>query len=242
MEECINEIIEGSEIYNSELYLLICKSGYILDDNICVPKCYETCMLCTEFSMVISNQKCIECKEGYFLENGNCIKVQEITINSLKSDMHCLKAPNGDCIPTFPDGTNEFFLNNSLLESYTHNYITIDEFKYQIRKNISSYINSSKIIDGSNFLATILSSDDINPLIQLNNGISAFDLGNCTNVLKEHYEISEKENLMIINIEIKNDMNIDEYNSFKLNKKTQLEISINLINNSFKNYFCDNNI
>ena len=36
--ECINEIIEGSEIYNSELYLLICKSGYILDDNICVPK------------------------------------------------------------------------------------------------------------------------------------------------------------------------------------------------------------
>ena len=47
---------------------------------------------------------------------------------------------------------------------------------------------------------------------------------------------------MIINIEIKNDMNIDEYNSFKLNKKTQLEISINLINNNFKNYFCDNNI
>ena len=47
---------------------------------------------------------------------------------------------------------------------------------------------------------------------------------------------------MIINIEIKNDMNINEYNSFKLNKKTQLEISINLINNSFKNYFCDNNI
>ena len=67
-------------------------------------------------------------------------------------------------------------------------------------------------------------------------------LGNCTNVLKERYEISEKENLMIINIEIKNDMNIDEYNSFKLNKKTQLEISINLINNNFKDYFCDNNI
>ena len=27
--ECLNEIIEGSEIYNSKLNLLVCKSGYI---------------------------------------------------------------------------------------------------------------------------------------------------------------------------------------------------------------------
>ena len=73
--DCLSDIIEGSEIYNSRLYLLVCKSGYILYDNKCIPHCFETCRLCTEFSMDISNQKCIYCKEGYFLENENCIKI-----------------------------------------------------------------------------------------------------------------------------------------------------------------------
>ena len=70
--ECLNEIIEGSEIYNSKLNLLVCKSGYILNDNKCIPHCYERCKLCYEFSMDTLNQKCIECKEGFSLENGNC--------------------------------------------------------------------------------------------------------------------------------------------------------------------------
>ena len=53
------------------------------------------------------------------------------------------------------------------------------------------------------------------------------DLGKCTNVLKEHYNISENENLIIMNMEMKNDKNEDnnnDDNSFILRKNTQLEV------------------
>ena len=123
--------------------------------------------------------------------------------------------PEGDCVTTCPNGTYQFSLNNSCLKSCPNNYkinnykciiksfdkfTKIDEFKNQIRNDITSYVNSSKVINGSNFLAIVLSSDNINPEEQLKNGISAFNLGNCTNVLKEHYDIKKEENLIILNM------------------------------------------
>ena len=80
--KCLEEIIENSEIYNSELYLLICKSGYILYDNKCVSHCYENCESCSDFSMDISNQKCKTCKEGYSLINENCIEILSTIIRT----------------------------------------------------------------------------------------------------------------------------------------------------------------
>ena len=71
--QCLNKTINGSEVYNSELYLLACKSGYILKDNNCILNCYETCELCTNYSIDISNQNCITCKDGYSLDNSNCV-------------------------------------------------------------------------------------------------------------------------------------------------------------------------
>ena len=65
---------------------------------------------------------------------------------------------------------------------------------------------------------------------QLKNGISAVDLGNCTNVIKEYYNISQEENLIILNMETKNDesqkneSNNNDDKSFNLGKNTQLEI------------------
>ena len=90
-----------------------------------------------------------------------------------------------------------------------------------------SYVNSTKVINGSNFLAVILSSDNINPEEQIKNGISAVDLGNCTNILKEYYDIDEKENLYILNMEIKNDKNESDNNNdelLNLAKNNQLGI------------------
>ena len=101
---------------------------------------------------------------------------------------------------------------------------SIDEFKNKILNDITSYINSSKVINGSNFQAVILSSDDMNPEVQIKNGISAVDLSNCTNVIKEYYNITKEENLIILNMEIKNEQNENEGNSFIIEKNTQLEI------------------
>ena len=151
---------------------------------------------------------------------------------------------DGKCVLTCPSGTFHFSLNNSCLDSCPPNYeinknkclissfgldMAVNDFKNQIKNDISSYVNSSKVINGSNFLAVVLSSDDINPEDQLKNGISTFDLGNCTNVIKEYYNIPKDENLIIFNIETKNEESQKNESSsnnkaFNLGKSTQLEI------------------
>ena len=58
---------------------------------------------------------------------------------------------------------------------------------------------------------------------QINNGISAIDLGNCTQIIKEYYNISKNESLIILNIETKNERNNND-TFFNLGKSTQIEI------------------
>ena len=75
----------------------------------------------------------------------------------------------------------------------------------------------------------ILLSNDINPEDQIKKGISGIDLGNCTNVIKEYHKIPLEENLIVLNMELKNNesqYNYDGDKSFNLGKNTQLEINI----------------
>ena len=153
--------------------------------------------------------------------------------------------PYGDCVSICPNDTFKFEPNNTCLKScpkdYDINhqnecikkieYVTLSELKAQIIKNISTLINtvnSSKIINGSDFIAVIMPSDNTDPEAQLKNGISAIDLGNCTNVIKEYYNISPDENLYILNIESKRNetKKLGENNdkSFNLGKNMQIEI------------------
>ena len=97
--------------------------------------------------------------------------------------------------------------------------------------NISDFINtenSSKVYNGSDFIALILSSDNIEPKEQISKGISAIDLGNCTNVIKEHYNISQNESFYVLNIELKKNKTEKSEekinNSFDLGKEVQIEI------------------
>jgi len=73
---------------------------------------------------------------------------------------------------------------------------TLTQLKEIISNDISSYIDSSNVINGTNFLAMVLSSDNINPEEQLKNGISAIDLGNCINTIKAQNHIEKDENLI----------------------------------------------
>ena len=83
-----------------------------------------------------------------------------------------------------PSGTHEFTLNRTCLTNCPEYYIvnnnkcvikpfdintSLDEFKDQIKSDITLYINSSKLINCSNFLSIISTSDEINPKEQLNN-------------------------------------------------------------------------
>ena len=163
--ECLNEIIEGSENYISRFYLLVCKRGYILNDNKCIPHCYERCKICSEFSMDILNQKCIECKEGYSLENGNCIK----KINNINFDSM-----------TFGEFRN-FFIDN----------------------NISLYVNSSNIINGSDFIASISFSNDTIVNNQIRFLTSSINIEICPQLIFQ-YNISDNDSLIILITQIKN--------------------------------------
>ena len=148
-----------------------------------------------------------------------------------------------DYLFSCPNGTFLFSLNNSCLNSCPHNYeisnnkcvfnsfdteTTLAEFKNQISSNITSYVNSFRVITGANFLAMVLSSDNMDPQEQLKNGISAVDLGNCTNAIKNKYKMKKEENLIVVNTELKSNesqnMKSNDDKSFILGKNTKLEI------------------
>ena len=94
-------------------------------------------------------------------------------------------------------------------------------------KNISLYTNSSNVINGTDFLAMIYSVDDMEPKEQLKKGISAIDLGNCTKIIKDYYNISQEESFLVLNIESKKNQtkkNNNNDNSFDLGKNIHIEI------------------
>ena len=62
--------------------------------------------------------------------------------------------------------------------------LTYNEFKSQLSNDISLNVNSSKIIQEKDFIAIILSSDNMGPKEQIKNVISAIDLSNCINDIK----------------------------------------------------------
>ena len=244
----INSIDEiSSNCYNNESI----KQGYYLNRNISPfkwEKCHERCDKCDKGSN-LTNMNCLSCKTNLINErtskfyyfnysNGNCIET---------CPNNSLITPIGDCVFICPNDTYEYKLNNSCLEKCPNDYeinkqrnkcilkvfneIKASELKNEIRDDITSYVNSSSIINGSDFIAVVLNSDDMDPKEQLKNGISAIDLGDCSDIIKKYYNISEDENLIILNIEyknikeIKNESEVDNMdNSFKLGKNIQLEI------------------
>ena len=203
----VAEFREKYNCYNNESI----NEGYYLskEETLIWKKCYERCKTCNSEGND-NNMNCLSCKSDlinnktnkifYFnLINGNCIETCED---------NKLITPIGDCVTECPNGTYEYSLNNSCLYICPDNYeinnelnkcifktfsqkTKISEFKNQIMSNISAFANSSNVINGSDFLAVILPSDDMNPEEQLKKGISAVNLGNCTEVIKEYYNISK---------------------------------------------------
>ena len=114
----------------------------------------------------------------------------------------------------------------NIMEKPFDKQISLEDFKSEISNNIISFMNSSELFNGTDFIAVFLSSDNLEPKEQLKKGISAIDLGNCTQIIKKHYNISEDENLIIVNMESKNNKNnIDnDDSSFDIGKNNQIEI------------------
>ena len=177
-------------------------------------KCYEYCATC-DFQGTKNNMHCNSCKKDiideitkkpiYFkLSNGNCIK-------SCPENLYLTYG--GDCVEVCPNATYGYDPNTSCVGTCPVNYqinsvrkkcelvkldddVTPSKFKDTITNNLTLYIDSKKVINGSNFKAQIISSSDLDPIEQIKNGISVLYLGNCINTLKKHYNIPNDDDLI----------------------------------------------
>ena len=73
---CLNSPPNGSVIYDKELCLLICQEGFhLVNDTVCEKDiiCYNTCNSCEKEPIDEFHQNCLDCKEDYLFENGNCL-------------------------------------------------------------------------------------------------------------------------------------------------------------------------
>ena len=208
-----------------------CFNGLYLDNNSCKENCSEGY---TPTRIDIDSDyyfECVQCYQNncYNNETNNVLNEpkESIIINEIKNDNMSTISLNTEY--AIISNKENVLIGSNEIKPFDKD-LTLIEFKNQILNDIASYVNSSKVINGSNFLAIVLSSDSLDPVEQVKNGIPSFDLGNCTNIIKEYYNISYEENLIILNIELKNDENQkNESNnnndkSFVLGKKTQLEI------------------
>ena len=158
---------------------------------------------------------CIKCSEGYYKTEDsktNCILESLIPPNYSKNKSDNIYYKNL-VIPTTQIISETYKnINNSQL---------IFDF---ITSNITtSVINNSEVIQ---FIST---SDKMSIEEQLKEGISPIDLGDCTDTIKEYYNISEEENLIILNQEKrynneKNKTSEINANSNNLEKYSQIEI------------------
>ena len=217
------------------------KDGYYLDMNeITWKKCYEKCGTCNAPGNS-ANMNCLSCNQNLTNEKTNLL-YDFIFING-----NCMEeCPNNlfltsekECVESCPNDTYEFTYNYTCLKYCPNNYeinkeqnkcimksvdntISSEEFKSQITGNIKTFMNSSDLINGSNFIAVFLASDNMEPKEQLEKGISAIDLGNCTQVIKDYYNISE--GFIVLNMESKRSDEKGNDNSFNLGKNNQIEI------------------
>ena len=214
-------------------------------------ECHENCLSC---SLPFSNENmnCISCKENFYKLNGTNDCFDKTLLDDgfyLKNDIfypcddNCMTCSdeknneNHNCIECaenyykLPNGThqNNCYDREEINVIYTQ-WASLKEFQSKINDNIMIYKNSSSIINGTDFIATILSSNNVEPKVQLDMGISAIDLGNCTQIIKKHYNIPENENLIIVNMESRKNQsknvieNNNNDNSIEIGKNIQIEI------------------
>ena len=195
-----------------------------------IKSCYNSCKGCLNDidSADDNNHYCIECKEGFYpspKKEGNCYtrdyleeeypahyldEVNKIFITCNPKCNICKDPINEFCIICCKENcTEEYDPNDCKVKSYGR--ISSSDFKQLLLTNITSFMNSSALYNGSDFKAVVLSSDEMDPNEQVKKGISAIDIGNCTAQIKEYYNISKDENLIILNIENKrNETKINE--------------------------------
>ena len=186
-------------------------------------ECYEYCASCL-YKGNANKMACLSCKADLINEEFN--KTMYLKLVRGNCNLGC---PDNlfltkylDCVPSCLNETYEYIPNVTCVDTCPENYelnpertrcvfttftgsTSTEEFKDIIFSNISSFVDSDTVINGTNFKAQIISASEIDPVEQIKNGISGLDLGECIQTLKTKYNIPENEDLIVIEIETKED-------------------------------------
>ena len=232
-----NYISDGTIIYVKYIISIEEEEAYSKECTISITfkkTCYHSCQDC---SKVIDNSddkqhNCLSCKNNYYQSpenSNNCYLIKEKKINwyfaqdknkFFLCDKKCSCSCSGptifDCLQCSTNLNN----NNEFIDLD----IELTEFENKIKGNINPYVDPSRVFNGTNFLAMIIPSNEINPEEKLKKGLSTFDLGNCINNIKNHYNIKKEENLFIIEEELKNQKYNNDYKSLYFGKDIKIEI------------------
>ena len=174
----------------------------------------------------------INCKQCFGGSSDNCLSC--FSDNNLKYlyNRQCLsQCPNGNCPSKNNEGNficEKCDTNNNNNKLDNNDKISTENNKELIFDFISSN-SSSSVTSKSELIQVISTSDKMSIEEQLKTGVSPVDLGNCTNIIKEFYNISKEENLIILNQEKRNNNRQNKSsdnndNSISLGKYSQIEI------------------
>ena len=208
------------------------ENGYFLNNiSNLWEKCYEKCSQCSK-NAEENQMNCDSCISNYTDENGNIKNLflyEGNCITNCPNDLYYTY--DNKCVTICPDNTFKITSNKTCSNNCPENYIkqgktclntdllnnktaTSDLIK-TIENDIISYIDPNRIIDSAIYKMQIINSSDMNITNQLKNNISAIYLGECANILKKQYNISDYEDIIIFELETKknnstNDNNINK--------------------------------
>ena len=174
----------------------------------------------------------INCKQCFGGSSDNCLSCfSDNNFKYLYNGQYLAKCPNGNCPSKNKEGNficEKCDTNNNNNKLDNNDKISTENNKELIFDFISSN-SSSSVTSKSELIQVISTSDKMSIEEQLKTGVSPADLGYCTKSLKEFYNISEEENLIIINQEKrgnneKNKSSENDDNSVTLDKYSQIEI------------------
>ena len=203
--------------------------------------------------------RCLSCKTNYVSKEYNKLVYLKLTegncIISCIDNLFLTKEI--ECVSTCPFGTYEYIPNNRCVDECPSSFIineektrcifssfnnetTFSEFKEIVFSNINDFVDAFKVIKGYDFIAQITPEKDLDPIEQIKQRISGIDLGDCIDILKDIYNISKDEDLIVLVTETKEiNKNNDEDNKLiNLGKNVKIAITDirgNILNMSYYN-------
>ena len=208
LKETTSNIIKQSsnELYSSSFYTEIRENSYISKESINI--------------LTENTNSNINSNSDYTDNDNNSKNIYEDVTEKAELDIKTSEIDIKNYSETIQFKNSSLIYNDCNIIDFLDNLCEIKE----ISKYLSSFINSSSIIKGDDFNALFFSSNDMNIKVQLDSGISAIYLDNCNDVIKNHYNISSEEDLIVLIIESINNKSRDINNSFNLGKSIQVKL------------------